>query len=229
MSSQPAASLASYTPPLDFVEKSGPIATAFSHDRLADKELWLLRIPDNVSARDLDGLTIKNPFSAPNGVALSETKIDGTPYQIVTPKASGICAEFKGMAELSLLMPDEDDDGKLALVPNRCTQLMALVEKIDIPDSYELAKRIAVREKPAREQPENMQMKFIPYGFYSAEEYQKQYNGGVITPAAPSMPASVASTEPEPKKRKTATSDEDVEMVEPKEKIKKEKKDKKDN
>ncbi|KAI7820714.1 hypothetical protein BX661DRAFT_69492 [Kickxella alabastrina] len=157
-----------FEPPLDYVLQSGPSAAQFSREAIETKELWLLRIPDNVSAEDLDGLTIKNPSAAPKGIVLDEAKISGTSYQIVTQKATNVCAEFKGMTELNLLVPDTDEDngdeeaGLLTLLPGRCVQMMALVEKIDIPDSVQHAKSIATKVKAAREQPENMQLRFIP-------------------------------------------------------------------
>ncbi|KAJ1890885.1 hypothetical protein LPJ66_007227 [Kickxella alabastrina] len=170
-----------FDPPLDYVLQSGPSAAQFSREAIETKELWLLRIPDNVSAEDLDGLTIKNPSTAPKGIVLDEAKISGTSYQIVTQKATNVCAEFKGMTELNLLVPDTDEDnddeeaGLLTLLPGRCVQMMALVEKIDIPDSVQHAKSIATKVKAAREQPENMQLRFIPYGFYSADEYRSKF------------------------------------------------------
>ncbi|KAJ1858826.1 hypothetical protein LPJ73_001861 [Coemansia sp. RSA 2703] len=84
------------------------------------------------------------------------------------------------MGELNVLVPDGEDDeenqGRLTLVPTRCTQLMSMIEKVDIPDPTEYASTILQREKPARPQPENMKLKFLPFGFFSAEEYREQAN-----------------------------------------------------
>ncbi|KAJ2786332.1 hypothetical protein GGI15_001615 [Coemansia interrupta] len=196
--------MTSYKPPSDFLLQKGPSVAGFDQPSIGSKELWLIRIPDDVSANDLNGLKIKNPAGAFNGVALNETKINGKRYEIVTSAATNVCAEFKGMGELNVLVPDGDDDGEnqgqLTLVPTRCTQLMSMIEKVDIPDATEYATTILQREKPVRPQPENMKLKFLPFGFYSAEEYRKQAN---LASETPKIEETTETTEPKTKKRKT--------------------------
>ncbi|KAJ1719656.1 hypothetical protein LPJ61_006270, partial [Coemansia biformis] len=197
--------LKSYAPPPGFEQRKGSAAEAFDLAAIDGKELWLLRVPDNVSMKHLDGLKIKHPKAAHKGV-LGELKAGSATYQIVSP-AAGAAPEFKGMAEMSLLVPDADaDDEKsmLTLLPGRCTELLSVAEKIDIPDATEYAHMISTRDPPTRPQPEDMKLRFIPYGFYSAEEYKvldanAPSAGG--SGAGPSSAGDVAA-EPTPKKRK---------------------------
>ncbi|KAJ1938671.1 hypothetical protein FBU59_004368 [Linderina macrospora] len=118
------------------------------------------------------------------------------------------------------MVPDSDESGNLTLLPNRPKHLVSLVETIEIPESFDAAQKIRNREHPAREQPENMKMQFVPFGFYSAEDYM-QMNG--MEAESLSMPA---AEEPAKKKRKVSA---DVETpVSPKADKKKAKKEKKD-
>ncbi|KAJ2792446.1 hypothetical protein H4R21_006167 [Coemansia helicoidea] len=222
-------SVTKYAPPAGFELRTGSVAGAFELSAIDGKELWLLRVPDNVSAKQLDGLKIKHPKSSRNGV-LGEITAGASTFQVVSP-AAGDAPEFKGMAEMSLLVPDGDESA-LTLLPARCTELLSLTEKIDIPDPTEYARVIATRDPPARPQPENMKLQFLPYGFYSAEEYKALDQGAPL--AAGEDPA---VAEPAPKKRKkdkskdqsSATSDVDTKpgKSDKGDKAKKDKKDKK--
>ena len=51
------------------------------------------------------------------------------------------------------------------IAPKEFSQYLVLNEQVDIPDSTETAKEIQSRPPPQREQPENLQMRFKPYGF----------------------------------------------------------------
>ncbi|KAJ2831706.1 hypothetical protein GGI24_001488 [Coemansia furcata] len=222
-----------YEPPADFHRQKGVPAAHFMHSAIAKdgKELWLLRVPDNVSLKDLEGLKIKHPKSAVQGI-LAETTASSGPkatYQIISSEAASGSAEFKGMAELNVLLPDDDDedddeDVSLTLLPNRCTRLLSMVEKIDIPDSTAYAKQISVRERPARQQPDNMKLRFIPYGFYSAEDYAAMDNA----PVNIAMPDVDAPAEEPPRKKKKTKTEESSATDETKKKDKKDKKEKKD-
>ncbi|KAJ2861146.1 hypothetical protein GGH94_005097 [Coemansia aciculifera] len=201
-----------YEPPADFYRQKGVPAAHFKHSAITNdgKELWLLRVPDNVSLKDLDGLKIKHPKSAVQGILAETTASSGakSTYQIISSDAASGSAEFKGMAELNILLPDDDEDDEddisLTLLPNRCTHLLSMVEKIDIPDSKAYAKEISVRERPPRQQPDNMKLRFIPYGFYSAEDYASMDKAPVDI-AMPDVNADVAAEEPPRKKKKTKT------------------------
>ncbi|KAJ1768678.1 hypothetical protein LPJ74_004691 [Coemansia sp. RSA 1843] len=191
-----------YTPPTDFVLQTGSTAPGFDSETLEDKELWLLRIPDNVSTKKLEGLKIKHPKIAHKGV-LGQTTIGISTYELISSE-SNVPAEFKGMAEMSVLVPDTDNDDMLTLLPNNCSQLLSLVEKFELSDSTEYANHIATRDHPARPQPENMKMQFIPYGFYSAKEYDDMKVGGSQDIVLPSQfSEALASSGPSLKKRKT--------------------------
>ncbi|KAJ2140171.1 hypothetical protein IW136_002701, partial [Coemansia sp. RSA 678] len=109
--------------------------------------------------------------------------------------------------------------------------LLSVVEDIEIPDSVALAEEILAREPYVRAQPENMKLQFIPYGFYSAEEYKAASNGQQTVIV---MPDDMTMAPPTPKKRKKSKSVDapsDAMNVdaqeETKEKPKKEKKEKK--
>ncbi|KAJ1986342.1 hypothetical protein EDC05_006329 [Coemansia umbellata] len=199
-----------YTPPVDFELQTGSGAKGINREAIEGKELWLLRVPDNVSAKKLDGLQIKHPKMAHKGI-LGETAIDNSTYQLVSSD-SNVSAEFRGMAEMSVLVPDDDEESMLTLLPNQCSQLLSLVEKIDIPDSTAYAQEIATRNRPARPQPANMKMQFIPYGFFSAEEYSTMRTGDVKI-ALPDTSAAPGSPEPELKKRKKARQDDGDEAM----------------
>ncbi|KAJ2660537.1 hypothetical protein IWW48_002874 [Coemansia sp. RSA 1200] len=168
-----------YTPPSDFELRSGTIASGFESELFQDKELWLLRIPDNVDPKKLDGLQIKHPKIAhakggkdSSGGVLGQATVNDLTYDLITSESSLQASEFNGMAEMNILVPDTDNEGLLTLLPNGCSQLLSLVERFDIPDSVDYANEIVAREHfPPRPQPDNMKMKFIPYGFFSAEEY----------------------------------------------------------
>ncbi|KAJ2520695.1 hypothetical protein H4217_001869 [Coemansia sp. RSA 1939] len=173
--------LMKYTPPSDFELRSGTIASGFESELFQDKELWLLRIPDNVDPKKLDGLQIKHPKIAhtkeggkdnSSGGVLGQATVNDLTYDLITSESSLQASEFNGMAEMNILVPDTDNDGLLTLLPNGCSQLLSLVERFDIPDAVDYANEIVAREHfPPRPQPDNMKMKFIPYGFFSAEEY----------------------------------------------------------
>ncbi|KAJ2582010.1 hypothetical protein GGH95_001769 [Coemansia sp. RSA 1836] len=210
-----------YEPPVDFYRQRGVPATRFKHSAIAKdgKELWLLRVPDNVSLKDLEGLKIKHPKSAVHGILAETTASSGAKatYQIISSDATSGSAEFRGMAEMNVLLPDNDDDEdeddedddniSIKLLPNRCTRLLSMVEKIDIPDSTAYAKQIAARERPLRLQPDNMKLRFIPYGYYSAEEYAAMDNAPPVAAAAAAAPDTSADVVEEPprKKKKTKT------------------------
>ncbi|KAJ2472790.1 hypothetical protein GGI02_001348, partial [Coemansia sp. RSA 2322] len=167
-----------YVPPKDFLLQKGSVAEALTHSSISKsgRELWLLRVPDNVSLKDLDGLEIKHPRAATNGIVAEIASTSSKPaYQIVTSDDNAsVPAEFNGMAEMNILVPDdseEDSADMLTLLPGRCTRLLSMVENIVIPSPIDYAHEISVRERPPRQQPDNMKLRFIPYGFYSAEEY----------------------------------------------------------
>ncbi|KAJ2450216.1 hypothetical protein EV183_004436 [Coemansia sp. RSA 2336] len=193
-----------YEAPIEFDKQKGSTAKTFNVSAIEGKELWLLRIPDNVSPKELDGLTIKNPKNAKNGIVGKLTSGSNS-FQIIS-SINGSASEFKAMAEMSMLVPDDDDDEKstLSLLPNRCTKMFSVVEDVKIPDSTKHAQEILDREPPARAQPENMKMRFIPFGFYSAEEYMDMANGKSEEISLADDPvAANASAAPEtPKKRK---------------------------
>ncbi|KAJ2850890.1 hypothetical protein IWW36_001516 [Coemansia brasiliensis] len=198
------AGISPYEAPIDFEKQKGSTAKQFELSAIEGKELWLLRIPDNVSLKELDGLTIKNPKRAQNGVVGKLTSGSNS-FQIIS-SVNGSANEFKAMAEMNLLVPDDDDDEKstLSLLPNRCTKMFSIVEDIEIPDSTKHAQEILDREPPLRAQPENMKMKFIPFGFYSAEEYMAIANGKSedISLADGPVAANVDAAPEKPKKRK---------------------------
>ncbi|KAI8321235.1 hypothetical protein GQ54DRAFT_298123 [Martensiomyces pterosporus] len=235
------ASAQKYTPPESFKAQAGSGVLGFDRSAVDNKELWLLRIPDNIPTKHLEGLKIKHPRNAHNGI-LSEMAVGDTTYQIVSSKAHA-SAEFKGMEEMSVLVPDDDEDSALTLLPNQCAQLLSVVEKIDIPESFDAAQELANREHPVRPQPEGMKLQFLPYGFYSAEEYtamngspaEKIFMADDTTASANTVPSSAAQPakkrkkdgETKAKKAKDSKETGDTATSEETKKEKKEKKDKK--
>ncbi|PIA17730.1 hypothetical protein COEREDRAFT_7319 [Coemansia reversa NRRL 1564] len=206
-----------YKPPRDFERQKGSTAEKFGISALENKELWVLRVPDNVSLRQLDGITIKLPSKAKNG-DLGELAIGSSVYNI-TSSAGKDAAEFKEMAEMNLLVPDDDEESLLTIFPGQCAEHLSLVENINIPDSMEYAQEISTREPAVRPQPDNMKLRFIPYGFYSAKEYSAMNNDGSAstglsetnsTASAITVPESIDTelSEPLPKKRKKSKPEE---------------------
>ncbi|KAJ2830815.1 hypothetical protein IWW50_000036 [Coemansia erecta] len=218
----------SYEAPYDFEQQKGSTAEKYNLSAIEGKELWLLRVPDNVSLKSLEGLTIKHPKSAHNGV-VGKIASEAGKYKVIS-SANGSAGEFKAMAEMNLLVPDDDEDAEkslLTLLPGKCTEMLSVVEDIAIPDSVELAQEILARGPSARAQPENMKLQFIPYGFYSAEEYEALANGKQNDIEMPDDAALIPSTPKKRKKAKTADTPGDTMEVDSKETEKKPKKDKK--
>lgn len=190
-----------FTPPEDYHQVKGAPAKHFTHSAIEDKELWLLRIPDNLSLKDLDKLVLRHPEDATGILAETTNNKSKITYQITSSDS--------GLAEMSVMVPDQDsddeeEDGDLTLLPNKCVRLLSVNEKLVIPDATKHAEEIANKSKDERQQPEFMKMQFIPYGFYSADEYRDMEE--------PSSKRTKMEVDPEAKKEK---------------KTKKEKKDKK--
>ncbi|KAI8143619.1 DNA-directed RNA polymerase I, subunit RPA34.5 [Fennellomyces sp. T-0311] len=135
-----------------------------------DNELWLIRVPENVPLEKLNGLEIKMPSKKHSKKPLAKLSYKGEYVLYRTPQAGDedhddeqdINISGQEMAGFTCLLPE---DSHLAYAPKGFSQYLVLDEQVDIPDSTEIAKEIQSRPPPKREQPENLQMRFKPYGF----------------------------------------------------------------
>ncbi|KAI9591257.1 hypothetical protein BDF19DRAFT_426489 [Syncephalis fuscata] len=149
-----------WTPPEHFV--SAPIddehESTFDADTLEastdDKELWLIRIPDNVNAADLDGITLQLPSDSTESIV----EVSDQQYNVHCMGSDASAAvggrEMRGM---HCLVPSED---KLVLAPMPFTRHITLTHAVNIPSSKPLAKEIKAQTIQKRLHPEGMKMQF---------------------------------------------------------------------
>ncbi|CEG84753.1 hypothetical protein RMATCC62417_18511 [Rhizopus microsporus] len=187
-----------------------------------DKELWLIRIPDNISEKDLEQLKLKVP-TATTTSKLAKLEKDNNKYglyKVPTDSFSSSSSSSSNsidndkaqndvgisgqeMLSFDCLVPSREDNGKFVKVDKPFEHCLILDEVVDIPDSTALAE--SIRDSPIykREQPEGLKLRFLPTGYYSREDEKPK----------------------EEENKKRSLEEEDVK--EPVKKVKKEKKDKK--
>ena len=61
----------------------------------------------------------------------------------------------------------------ILLAPKEFSQYLILDEQVNVPDSIEIAKEISSRPPEKRDQPENLEMRFKPYGFDTGDYWKK--------------------------------------------------------
>ncbi|KAI7907623.1 uncharacterized protein BX663DRAFT_491493 [Cokeromyces recurvatus] len=149
-----------------------------------DKELWLIRIPDNIDEKELVNMKFKLPSDKASKKPLGKMEKEGDKYALykvptTTDLKSGSDGEsdesldigISGHEMLSLdcLVPTREDNGNLTFAPKKFSQYLILNQVIDIPDTTILAQSILDRPVYKREQPEGLKMRFKPYGYYSGK------------------------------------------------------------
>ncbi|KAF7723557.1 hypothetical protein EC973_001846 [Apophysomyces ossiformis] len=156
--------------PEGFVLSSSKYASEFDAEALSsgDKELWLIRVPENISPEDLVNMKIRTSSSKK---CLSKLKKDKESYALYrVPSAadeeetdSGISGhEMNGF---SCLLPSMKKNGKLVFAPKAFERMLILDEEVEIPDSTATAEQIRDTPVTKREHPEGLKMRFKPYGF----------------------------------------------------------------
>ncbi|KAI8351804.1 DNA-directed RNA polymerase I, subunit RPA34.5 [Choanephora cucurbitarum] len=211
--------------PKDFKPALSKFDSAFDKETLLDddNELWLIRIPDNLSESDLTHIKFKTPGEKATKKPLGKFEKEDDTYTLYkVPTAQHLKSESDSeelsddqldlgisgheMLSFHCLVPSREHNGQFVFAPKPFDQYLILNETVDIPDTTPLAHSILNTPVYKREQPEGLQMRFKPYGYYSEEP--------VVT------------------KRKRVGSEEEVEekkvKKEKKDKIKKEKKSKKE-
>ncbi|KAI8640995.1 DNA-directed RNA polymerase I, subunit RPA34.5 [Parasitella parasitica] len=205
-----------------------------------DKELWLIRIPDNLSEEDLASVKIKTPTNKSMKKPLAKLEKDDDKYALYkVPTASNFKSESESgdesgdnvdlgisgheMISFDCLVPSREDGGKLTFAPKKFDQFLILNQIVDIPDSIAFAQSILDKPVYKRDQPEGLQMRFKPYGYYS----------GQVTNGDAEMkdtrPVDVDQSETAKKRKRVENENEDEdEDEENRKKVKKEKKAKKE-
>ncbi|CAO3687779.1 unnamed protein product [Umbelopsis ramanniana] len=148
-------------------------ASPFDYEQLADddKELWLIRVPHNITSSDLVGMKFKLPGDRSPGKSLGKLSKHSSSYSMYrVPEAleesdENIMCGGQEMSGFRCLVPYMKRKGKLGFAPKPIKHKLILDEKVEIPDTTEIGEEIKNKPWPIREQPQGMQMRFKPYGF----------------------------------------------------------------
>ncbi|KAF9318349.1 hypothetical protein BG003_011362 [Podila horticola] len=162
-----------YKPPSDFslYKAKKHTTSTFDADETVNHELWLIRVPENVTNEDLASMKIELPSKHAKS---SETTVLGslkkkeasahsssstsTKYQLQTVSTeSGFAGE---MMALQPLVPDSSKGGRLVQAPLGIQQHLILVASPSIPSGEPLAEEILNRPIPKRAQPEGLKQRF---------------------------------------------------------------------
>ncbi|KAI8062533.1 DNA-directed RNA polymerase I, subunit RPA34.5 [Gongronella butleri] len=178
-----------------------------------DKELWLIRVPAEVSAEDLCSMTLNQ--SNKSGKAQSRLMLGNDKYTMykVPSGEKDVGVSGQEMHGFECLVPS--GDGRLTFAPKAVSTFMILDEEISIPDGTALAESIRDRPLEKRTHPEGLKMRFKPYGF---DTRAPNDDGDDVSMGDAPAPA---------KKRKVTKGDDDDTKAKKEKKEKKEKKHKK--
>ncbi|KAI9495821.1 DNA-directed RNA polymerase I, subunit RPA34.5 [Zychaea mexicana] len=224
-----------YRAPSGFRTFKSSAESTFSSEKITakkDSELWLIRVPNNVPLDKLNGLEIKLPSEKDSRKPLAKLnhKNEYALYRVPQEDDGkqdddndndegdndmGISGQE--MAGFTCLLPE---GGYLAYAPKEFSQYMILDEQVNVPDSIEIAKEISSRPPAKRDQPENMKMRFKPYGFDTVGVPSNSTVGATAEVVSSSNAEATSKSSTGDKKRKRK----DGEEKEKKKKSKKEKK-----
>ncbi|KAG1052071.1 hypothetical protein G6F43_005764 [Rhizopus delemar] len=171
--------------PKHFKPSLSKYSSSFDKETLVDddKELWLIRVPDNISEKDIEQLKLKAPTSTSTKLAKFEKNNNKYAlYRVPTEQFNSVDEDDEDsekrdhgisgqeMLGFDCLVPCREENGKLVKINKPFEQYLILDEIVDIPDSTALAE--AIRDSPVykREQPEGLKMRFMPAGYYSNHE-----------------------------------------------------------
>ncbi|KAI7860232.1 DNA-directed RNA polymerase I, subunit RPA34.5 [Circinella umbellata] len=184
----------SQTAPTGYAEFKSTSKSTFNTEKINennDKELWLIRVPENVPLDKLKGLEIKLPsakkhsrkplakmnhkdseyalYRVPQATDEKENSKDNDDEDEENDDDIGVSGQE--MAGFTCLLPEEE---YLAYAPKEFSQYLILDEEVNVPDSIEIAKEISSRPPAKRDQPENLEMRFKPYGFDTGDYWEKR-------------------------------------------------------
>ncbi|KAL1932068.1 hypothetical protein VTP01DRAFT_9124 [Rhizomucor pusillus] len=149
-----------------------------------DKELWLIRVPDNFPVDKLADAKLQVPSADSGKKALGKINVGKDKYEFFRVPENkggndnnnddGDDAGVSGheMAGLTCLLPQKD--GKLGQATKEFAHRLIVNQVVDIPDSTEIAKEIRDRPLEKRQQPEGLKMRFKPYGFDTRAPKQEE-------------------------------------------------------
>ncbi|KAI9251082.1 DNA-directed RNA polymerase I, subunit RPA34.5 [Helicostylum pulchrum] len=171
----------SSTVPTGFKATLSKYASPFDKEVVIDddKELWLIRIPDNLSEEDLVNMKIKVPAQKASKKALAKYEKDSERYALYkvpteedTEDGEPVDLGISGheMVAFDCLVPSREDNGKLVFAPKKFDQYLILNQVVDIPDSTAYAQSVLDTPVYRRDQPKGLKMRFMPYGYYSGKE-----------------------------------------------------------
>ncbi|KAI8888401.1 hypothetical protein K501DRAFT_282868 [Backusella circina FSU 941] len=159
-----------------------------------DKEIWLIRVPDNITEEDLASMKIKTPSDS-SKKAIAKFEKESNKYLLYNvpntnfsyndgddeddAQEADVGVSGQEMFGFDCIVPSHSDNGKSVRATKKIERCLILDEIVDVPDSTALAE--SIRDGPVykREQPEGLQMRFKPFGYYSGE------NGDVEMDAKP--------------------------------------------
>ncbi|KAL0090619.1 hypothetical protein J3Q64DRAFT_1706300 [Phycomyces blakesleeanus] len=150
-----------------------------------DKEIWLIRVPESFTPKDLTEIKITKPVESSHTSIGKLTKKDETFALYRVPETTedkaknsddedeeddeegkndfGISGQE--MAGFQCLLPSRDHYGKLVYAPKTFKHNLILTREVEIPDSEKIAETIRDTPLGKRQQPEGLKMRFKPYGF----------------------------------------------------------------
>ncbi|ORZ00582.1 DNA-directed RNA polymerase I, subunit RPA34.5 [Syncephalastrum racemosum] len=133
-----------------------------------DKELWLIRIPDNVSPEQLAGMKIKVPSSSQKSLGKLKQGDDtfvlhNLPNGEAQDEDSGISGQE--MQQFTCLLPRRKDGDEMSLASKPFKQHLILSQQVDIPDVTQIGKALLDTPVAKRPQPEGLKMRYKPIGF----------------------------------------------------------------
>ncbi|ORX76930.1 hypothetical protein K493DRAFT_311107 [Basidiobolus meristosporus CBS 931.73] len=162
-----------YQPPEDFALAKFTQETPFQLSEIGDdKELWLIRVPLDISAEQLNGLKIKLPEGKEKKIGSLKAAAERE-YELFEVLEDNEKSNSRGGQEMDAmycLLPNGAKGSKYTSAPTKFARKLNLVQKVDIPDSTEVATTIRDREYVPRAHPEGLKMRFKPYGFDTGEK-----------------------------------------------------------
>ncbi|KAI9301279.1 DNA-directed RNA polymerase I, subunit RPA34.5 [Cunninghamella echinulata] len=142
-----------------------------------DKEIWLIRVPQQVEKKSLDSLSFKYPKTAgkPLSKLLINEKDTFTLYKVPEGKDLEADVGISGqeMLGFNCLLPSKNKQGKLVFAPKKISNYLILDEEVAIPDGTLLSESIRDTPITKREHPEGLKMRYKPYGYYTGQQNTK--------------------------------------------------------
>ncbi|KAK9768777.1 hypothetical protein K7432_000297 [Basidiobolus ranarum] len=162
-----------FQPPEEFTLANFNKESHFQVSELDEsKELWLIRVPVEITTEQLNGLKIKLPEGKSKKIASLKGSSEQE-YELFETLEENEKVNSRGGQEMDAmycLLPNNSKGNSYSSAPAKFTRKLNLVQKVDIPDSTEVATTIRDREYVPREHPEGLKMRFKPYGFDTGDK-----------------------------------------------------------